>query len=90
KLYTRDCLLLLELNNLSISPQGKGIGSKIFNKIVEEVSSIETIEKIILYPKDKYAKNFWVKNGFKEITIEDIDYRVNYGFKNLIYYIKHF
>ncbi|MDU1538284.1 MAG: hypothetical protein E6902_01580 [Paeniclostridium sordellii] len=64
--YNQSKLLYAEILWFSIEPKGNGIGTKIINELIEILKYIDSIEFIVLHPKDDDAKNFWMKNKFIE------------------------
>lgn len=50
----------------SVSPKRVGLGSKIINELIKVLESYTHIEFIIIHPKDKEVKKFWMKNNFKD------------------------
>ena len=50
----------------SVNPKKKGIGSYIIKKITAILKLLTNIEVIIIHPKDKEVKNFWIRNRFHE------------------------
>lgn len=50
----------------SVNPKKMGIGSKIINEVIEMLKELTNIEFVIIHPNDKEAKQFWIKNNFKE------------------------
>ena len=50
----------------SVNPKKVGIGSNIIKEIINILKDLTTIEFIIIHPKDKEVKSFWIKNNFKE------------------------
>ena len=50
----------------SVNPKKIGIGTKIISKIIDILKTLTDIEFIIIHPKDKEIKNFWIKNNFIE------------------------
>lgn len=70
--YNQSKLLYAEILWFSVEPKGTGIGSKIINELVETLKYMDSIEFILLHPKDSEAKNFWTKNKF--IDRRDLEY----------------
>ena len=91
KLYNRSYLFVVDIYSLQIDPKGKGIGTKVYNIFLEEIKSIKSIKKIMLYANNDKAINFWSKNRFRNKDIEDLkDKRINRMFySNLIYDINN-
>ena len=50
----------------SVNPKKKGIGSYIIKKITAILKLLTNIEVIIIHPKDKEVKIFWIRNRFHE------------------------
>ena len=74
----------------SVNPKKIGIGTKIISKIVDMLKTLTDIEFIIIHPKDKEVKNFWIKNNFTEYTNKiSSDKRVVVNTRRILsYYIK--
>lgn len=64
--YNQSKLLYTQILWFSVEPKGKGIGTKIINELIETLKYIDSIEFIVLHPKDSKAKNFWSKNKFTD------------------------
>ena len=74
----------------SVNPKKIGIGTKIISKIIDILRTLTSIEFIIIHPKDKEVKNFWIKNNFTEYTNKiSSDKRVVVNTRRILsYYIK--
>ncbi len=62
--YNQSKLLCAEIQWFSVSPKRKGYGSKIISELIEIIKIVESVEMILLYPKDGNAQAFWNKNNF--------------------------
>lgn len=86
--YNQSKLFCAEINFFSISPKGKGYGTKIIHELIDILKIIESIEMILLQPKDNNAREFWIRNNF--IKYKGYDKRLNtYISDNMIYRYPH-
>ena len=70
----------------SVNPKKIGIGSLIINEIIEVLKHLTNIEFIIIHPKDKEVKNFWIKNKFIEDYKLNSDKRININTRRILSY----
>ena len=70
----------------SVNPKKIGIGSLIINEIIEVLKHLTNIEFIIIHPKDKEVKKFWIKNKFIEDQKLNSDKRININTRRILSY----
>ena len=70
----------------SVNPKKIGIGSLIINEIIEVLKHLTNIEFIIIHPKDKEVKKFWIKNKFIENQKLNSDKRININTRRILSY----
>lgn len=73
--YNQSKLFCAEINWFSISPKRKGYGTKIMNELINSLKIMESVEMILLHPKDNNARSFWSRNNF--IEYKEYDKRLN-------------
>ena len=62
------------------------MGIFIINEIIEILKHLTNIEFIIIHPKDKEVKNFWIKNKFIEDYKLNSDKRININTRRILSY----
>lgn len=70
-------LLYAVIEWFSVKSKGNGIGSKLVVELIETLKCVDTIEFILLHPKNNDAKRFWQKNMFIETIEVKYDKRIN-------------
>lgn len=84
--YNQSKLLYAEIEWFSVEPKGNRIGSKLITELIKILKCIESLEFILLYPQDIYAKKFWKKNKFIEEDKSVRDKRIESSIcKRLVY-----
>ncbi|WP_455539690.1 hypothetical protein [Terrisporobacter sp.] len=75
----------------SVNPKKMGIGSFIISQIIEILKNFTNIEFIIVHPKDKEVKNFWIKNNFSKDYKLNLEKKININtIRILLYFMEIF
>ena len=69
--YNQSKLFCAEIQWISINPERKRFGTKVVKELIDTLKIIESIEMILLHPQDRDAKDFWIKNKFKDNDTND-------------------
>ena len=55
-----------KIDDIVISPKNQGYGSKIVEELIRSIKDLDSIELVFLTPSGDKARDFWLKNGFKD------------------------
>lgn len=75
----------VKIDALYITPKNTGLGTKLMNSFLKEISKIEKLDMIYLHPQDENARRFWEKIGFS--NIDDTRKPIGLGFYEMFFKI---